>query len=94
MSSWFNISGPGEFNTLSVSSVFMSGRGTLSFSTVPPPQLIGREVKLIASENIKALVYKWSVPSLLPNGMKVNLVVRNDGLYLVFRGGGFSVVIR
>ena len=87
-------SGPGEFNTLSASSVFMSGRGTLSFSTVPPPQLIGREVKLIASENIKALVYKWSVPSLLPNGMKVNLVVRNDGLYLVFRGGGFSVVIR
>lgn len=86
--------GSGEFNTLSASSVFMSGRGTLSFATVPPPQFIGREIKLIASDNITASVYKWSVPSLLPNGMKANLVVRGDGLYLVLKGGGFSVVIR
>ena len=87
--------GENGFTAMKASSVHASGRGDILFSVPTPSALVGQEFRVVESSSVTAAPdFAWRASSLKGSGVRADLKVKADGLYLVFDGCGMKFIFR
>ena len=87
--------GENGFAAMKASSVHASGRGDILFSVPTPSALAGQEFRVVESSSVTAAPdFAWRASSLKGSGVRADLKVKADGLYLVFDGCGMKFIFR
>jgi hypothetical protein len=82
------------FACVSATAVKVAGRGTLAFSGDVSSNLVGQEIRIVASDDIEAGAnLRWTAPSLAGKGMRARMKVKSDGLYVAFEPNGLIISV-
>ena len=85
----------GGFTAMKASSVYAEGKGTIAITVPSPGAFVGREFRIVETTSATAAPgFLWKAPSLKGSGVRAVLRAKADGIYLVFEGNGFTLIVK